>query len=396
MAAKQIFHVPRRGNGGDTDLLLGVEKGGLLWMECLSATAQGPEAHPTQDVGEQMRDILDQLDRLLRRAGGSPQDVMKTVDFLLPVGLPAYRATADVRRTYFQGHFPASTGILMEALPQEGALMGVDVVAHIGPGERRETVPADERARRLTFRAGVEKDGILWLSGTTGRRFDPAAGAEVYPADLATQVEVIYEKQRQVLQELGYSYADVVKTVDYFTAAALPIYRQTAETRRRFFGTTFPVSTGVGVNRLLRPEALIEIDMVAVKGPREVINPGWEHYRRRTYVPAIRVNNLLFMSGFAAQDPVRNEIVGVGDLAAQAEQAYLQVATVVEAAGGTLADVVKVVEYLAPAALQQRERLEPVRQRFLQEGEYALSQPVVQRLVQREMLIEVEAVAVLG
>ena len=374
---------------------LAVEKGGTLWVAGL-APAGPPQERIPQDVGAQLRDILGQLDQLLLQAGGGPQDVVKTVDYLIPPGLPEYRATAEVRRDYFQGRFPASTGILMEGLLQQDAMIEVDVVAHLGPGQRRETVPADERASRLTFRAAVEKGGLLWVSGTTGRRYDPRAGAEVYPADLTDQVQIVYEKQLQALQELDYSYADVVKMVTYLSPAGLATHRHVDDVRRSFFGDRFPVSTAVVVNRLLRPEAMVEIDMVAAKGLREVVDPGWDRYRNLTYSPAIKVGNMLFMSGFAALDPMRNEIVGDGDLAAQAEQAYLLVAGAVEAAGGSLADVVKVVEYHVPATQDQTDRVAAVRRQFLQDGGYALTQIVVQALARPEMLIEVEAVAVLG
>ena len=396
MAAKRVFQSSPSGGGRSAGPALGVEKNGLLWLAGLTAATGPSEEHAEPNTGDQMRDILGQADHLLRLAGVGPQDVVKTVDFLLPSGLPTYRGTGEARRDYFQESFPASTGILMEGLPQQGAMVSVDVVAHVGTGQRRETVPTDERSKRLTFQAAVEKGGILWVSGTTGRRVDMDVGVEVYPAELTAQVQIVYEKQLQALQEMDYSYDDVVKTVDYLTAAALPNYRQTAELRRNIFGNTLPVSTGIVVNRLLRPEALVEIDMVAVKGKREVVNPGWDRYQRLTYVPGILVNNLLFMSGFGALDPVRNEFVGAGDLVAQTEQTYLLVAAVVEAAGGSMADVVKVVEYLAPAALGESERVATVRRQFLPDDGYALSQTVVQGLLRPEMLIEVEAIAVLG
>ena len=374
---------------------LAVEKGGTLWVSGLSP-AGSPEEGIAQDVGAQMQDILGQLDQILRQAGGGPQDVVKTVDYLLPAGLPDYRATAGVRRDYFQDRFPASTGILMEGSLQSEAMIGVDAVAHLGPTQRRETMPADERAKRITFRAAVEKGGLLWISGTTGRRHDPVAGAEVYPADLTDQVQIVYEKQLQVLQKMGYSYADVVKMVTYLSPAGLATHSQTDAVRRHYFGDRFPVSTVVVANRLLRPEAMVEIDMVAAKGRHEIVDPGWDRYRHLSYVPAIMVDDLLFMSGFTALDPIRNETVGEGDLAAQAEQAYLQVAGAVEAAGGSLADVVKVVEYLLPSTRGQEDQVAAVRRRFLKDGGYALTQTVVNALVRPEMLIEVEAVAALG
>ncbi|MFN3974667.1 MAG: RidA family protein [Dehalococcoidia bacterium] len=373
---------------------LAVEKAGLLWTSSL--TPQGePDGTPPHDIVAQTQDIFSQMDAILHWAGATPRDVVKTVDYIVPASLPNYPATAQVRRAFFGDYFPAATGVVMEALPQRGALISVEVVVSTDGDERRETSLQDERSRSLTFRAGVEKGGILWLSGATGRRHDPSS-AELYPPDLVEQAAAIYEKHQRVLAELGFSYAHVVKTVDYLTTDALPAYRATAQVRRQYLGKAFPASTGVVVNRLLRPEALLEVDMVAVKGHREEVNPGWDRYRELTFVPAVLVDGLLFLSGFGAIHPKSNEVVGVGNLGIQAEQCYTLVAMVLEEAGGSLEDVVKVVEYLSPSALKERERLEEVRRQFLPDGGYALSQPVVQRLLRPEMLIEVEAVAVLG
>lgn len=373
---------------------LAVEKGGLVWVSALTVRPT-PEGEPTPDLVTQTQDIFAQLDSVLRWAGASRRDVVKTVDYIVPAALADYRTTVEVRRAFWGDYFPAATGVVMEALPQRGALIAVEAIVALGPEERRETTCEDEPSRVLTFRAGVEKGGILWLSGTTGYRRDPS-GAETYPRDLVEQANLIYVKHQRNLEELGYSFAQVVKTVDYLTASALPTYRQTAAVRRQLLGKAFPASTGVIVHRLLRPEALLEVDMVAVKGHREEVNPGWDRYREYTFVPGVLVNNLLFLSGFGAVHPHRHEVVGVGNLAIQAEQCYTQVAMVVEEAGGSLEDVVKVVEYLTPPAVRERDRLEEVRRQFLPDRGYALSQPVVQRLLRPEMLIEVEAVACLG
>ena len=55
---------------------------------------------------------------------------------------------------------------------------------------------------------------------------------------------------------------DVVKTTEFITTTEN--YHETAEVRREFFGNGFPASTGVVVKRLLRRDALIEIEAIAV------------------------------------------------------------------------------------------------------------------------------------
>ena len=53
-----------------------------------------------------------------------------------------------------------------------------------------------------------------------------------------------------------------LETVDYITT--IENYRATADVRREFFRDEFPAATGVIVAGLLRPDALIEIDAVAI------------------------------------------------------------------------------------------------------------------------------------
>ena len=53
-----------------------------------------------------------------------------------------------------------------------------------------------------------------------------------------------------------------MKTVDYITPTEG--YRGTADIRREYFKNGFPAATGIVVKELLRPDALIEIDAIAV------------------------------------------------------------------------------------------------------------------------------------
>jgi enamine deaminase RidA (YjgF/YER057c/UK114 family) len=65
-----------------------------------------------------------------------------------------------------------------------------------------------------------------------------------------------------VLEAAGSSFDDVVKTVDYITT--LEGYKGTADVRREYFKNAFPAATGIVVKELVRPDALIEIDAIAV------------------------------------------------------------------------------------------------------------------------------------
>ncbi len=108
---------------------------------------------------------------------------------------------------------------------------------------------------------------------------------------------------------------------------------------------------------------------------------------------AIEAGGFIFVSGQAAMD-LEGRLVGVGDFAAQAQQSFSMLATVLEAAGSSLARVVKVTIYLTdmanfPAIVQLRE------QHFSRP--YPADTIVqVERLALPELLIEIDAIALAG
>src|SRR2546430_12798988 len=91
----------------------------------------------------------------------------------------------------------------------------------------------------------------------------------------------------------------------------------------------------------------------------------------------------------------RNRTAGCGGRPRQAEQVWHNIRLAVEAAGGTLADVVKITVFLkdvrhAPAEISVRESL-------FQPGRYPICTLVqVANLGLPELLMEVDAVAVVG
>ncbi len=118
--------------------------------------------------------------------------------------------------------------------------------------------------RSLTYSPAVKKGNLIFLSGVTA--VDPTTGKIVGKGDLEVQTRMVYQNIKDVLEAAGATFDDVVKTVDYIIPAALPSYAVTANIRREFFKDNFPAATGVIVNSLLRPDMLIEIDVIAAVG----------------------------------------------------------------------------------------------------------------------------------
>jgi 2-iminobutanoate/2-iminopropanoate deaminase len=106
-----------------------------------------------------------------------------------------------------------------------------------------------------------------------------------------------------------------------------------------------------------------------------------------------RVGNLLFISGQVAWDR-EGKVVAPGDAAVQARQAFENMRNLLQAAGATMDDVVKINLYLTNIADSAAVR--KVREEFFQPPYPAATSVEVSKLVLPELVVEVEAIAALG
>lgn len=108
------------------------------------------------------------------------------------------------------------------------------------------------------------------------------------------------------------------------------------------------------------------------------------------YTDAVRVGDLLFVSGIVPVDRM-GRLVGGEDVVAQARQVFANMREVLAAAGASFADVVKVTVFLTD--VDDRPRINPVRQEIFGVTRPASTLVEVSRLAVPGARIEVEAVA---
>lgn len=99
----------------------------------------------------------------------------------------------------------------------------------------------------------------------------------------------------------------------------------------------------------------------------------------------------VYVSGQVALDADGN-VVGEGDIKLQTETVLEHVKTVVEEAGGSMEDIVKVTVFITDMGLY--DEIHEVRRRYFQEPFPASSMVEVSALIDPRLLIEIEAVAV--
>jgi len=111
------------------------------------------------------------------------------------------------------------------------------------------------------------------------------------------------------------------------------------------------------------------------------------------YVDAVVAGDTLYVSGIVPVDAA-GDVVGGDDVVAQARQVFANMERVLSAAGATAADVVKVTIYLLD--VDDRPKINPVRQEFFGSTRPASTLVEVSRLAVPGALLEIEAVAYLG
>jgi enamine deaminase RidA (YjgF/YER057c/UK114 family) len=123
--------------------------------------------------------------------------------------------------------------------------------------------------------------------------------------------------------------------------------------------------------------------------PKTLLSPrGYSHIAR------VNKGTIVYIAGQVSCD-ASGKLVGEGDFEAQVEQVFGNLKLAVEAAGGTMADIVKLNTYLvAEVGESGVAKLRAIRERHLPpDNRPASTLLVVSRLAQPGWLIEIEAVA---
>jgi len=107
----------------------------------------------------------------------------------------------------------------------------------------------------------VETGDAVWIH-VSGQIAIDLEGNLVGPGDLRAQTRQVFENLGAILEAHGATFADVVKIGTYLTT--LDDLAGMREVRSEYLTAEPPASTAVQVVALVVPDALIEIDLVAV------------------------------------------------------------------------------------------------------------------------------------
>ncbi|CAN5435567.1 RidA family protein [soil metagenome] len=129
----------------------------------------------------------------------------------------------------------------------------------IRPFNTKDTYPEQNLDNDLC--QAVVAGDTIYLRGQIGQDLDTRANVGV--GDVAAQTEQAMANIAMLLDEAGAMLADIVKVTVYLVDPRYrePVYRVIG----RWLTGVHPVSTGLVVSALARPEWLVEVDVIAVR-----------------------------------------------------------------------------------------------------------------------------------
>jgi enamine deaminase RidA (YjgF/YER057c/UK114 family) len=128
----------------------------------------------------------------------------------------------------------------------------------IRPFNTKDTYPEQNLDNDLC--QAVVAGGVVYLRGQIGQDLETRESVGI--GDAEVQAEKAMSNITMLLDEAGSRVEDIVKVTIYLTD---PRYRETVyRVVGRWLKGVYPVSTGLVVSALARPEWVVEIDAIAV------------------------------------------------------------------------------------------------------------------------------------
>ena len=225
-----------------------------------------------------------------------------------------------------------------------------------------------------SFSLGIAAGDGVYLSGHTASEYDGDIGRIRISGGMTAQARTAYAKISAILEAAGRTHDDVVRVVEYIKPEGIERYGEAAAVRKEVFGGCSPTVNTVPVRALLRPDALIEVEVTAGLGDGN------------------RPSGMVFLPTIQPVDG-QGSIIAPGDVAAQTEAVFETARGLLTALGLGLSHVVKTLDYITPAALAGYRDKGRVRRNYLGPVYPCAAGIIMPRLLHGQALIQCDFIA---
>ena len=225
-----------------------------------SLTPQGVVEGPG-DMYRQTRHVMDTIFAAMERAGAARGDLVYTKSFLTDLGKAADYTRAMVE-ALGDDLRPTSTLLGIPGLLRPEMLVEIEAEAVVGAARTRRDIYTEKmRERPRGYARAVEVGDRVYVSGCTS--ISPAGEVQA-AGDWAAQYDIAHEAIRWALAQAGATLDDAIRRRT-FTVDGARVNRPYGE-GPAWFRESCPTSLGCRISGLARPELVVEVEVMAVKG----------------------------------------------------------------------------------------------------------------------------------
>lgn len=379
--------------------LPGVRAGELTFV---AADAREPDGsiREARDATSQARKTLENLTTALCEVKQNPDNVVSL--WVLLTNYDDADAVASVLEEYFptpKRSYPAVCFLGVTGL-EGGSAIRMDAVAADARNRSQISVSGVPLSKGCLCH-GVRLGDLCFLSAIDPGE-DAAVGADLYAA-MAQQVHVILDRSEAILKSQQLSLGDVFRNYNFLCRMGEPsVQAAHRDIRRRRLGSVFkpeefPAQTRIGIRTLGRNALQRSVVIATSDRGKAYVSSDKVRMTPGLFSQSVRVGNWLFIAG---QDSIGldQQTIGAGDLLTQTDESLMHIKDIVEAAGGTLDDVVKTTVYLLEG--QDRSVFASTYQRFFNTHKRSQWMPAGLSLgveaLAPHCVVEIDAVAYLG
>ncbi len=324
-----------------------VRAGELLFVSGQTSTAGNGQVDHPGDIGGQARTIFERIREIVETAGGTMTDV---VDLLVSfLDIRDAEDVLEVARDFFPEKFPAWTLMGTQGLRQEGVLVQIHAVAHLGKEDKSCLTPDSlSWLRRYPVSGAVRKGPYVFISGQMPVDLD---GAVVNPADHAAQARYLFNRMKELAELAGGKLEEDVLDILTFSVDPRCFAPMCAVKNAEFLTMPFsqaPCSSIIGSTSLFHHRVFHTVRATCEIGNGKAIayTPSSLFWR---YLPVSGGTKkergaLLCIAGEVGMDQ-DGQIIAPGNPAVQARYAFNRIQEVASLAGGTMDNIVDLISF---------------------------------------------------